>query len=131
MEQYMKPAAIIIALALFTFLAAAAHAQDNCIPIRFARGTSTALVKGTVSSMDEGAPSHCYTLTTRGGQTATLTIKLDERIVRTVAISTSSLLAQLRLLSAFYDGVPLPSSSDAPHDGGWALAANCDLSRWL
>src|ERR1700760_526110 len=29
--------------------------------------------------------------------------KLDERIVRTVATSTSGLLAQLRLLSAFYD----------------------------
>ena len=48
--------------------AALAQAPNNCTPIRFARGQSSATVKGSVGS-DEPFP--CYTLATGKGQTAT------------------------------------------------------------
>jgi hypothetical protein len=66
----------ILACILFStlFTASTAHAEENCTPIRFAPGTSSATIKGTASSMDEGASSACYTLTTRAGQTATIKI---------------------------------------------------------
>jgi hypothetical protein len=64
----------IIAMTLISILSATAHAQDNCTPIRFAPGTSSATIKGIASSIDEGASSACYTLTTRAGQTARLSI---------------------------------------------------------
>ena len=63
--------ATTIAVTLFAILYSGAHAQQPCTPIHFAPGTSSATVKGMASN--EG-PSACYTLTTRAGQTASLTI---------------------------------------------------------
>jgi hypothetical protein len=69
----------ILAVMMVCALAATATAEENCTPIRFAPGTSSATIKGTASSMDEGASSACFTLTTRAGQTARLTIVKKSR----------------------------------------------------
>jgi hypothetical protein len=61
------------------FTASTAHAEENCTPIRFGPGTSSATIKGTASSMDDGASSACFTLTTRAGQTATIKIVKKSR----------------------------------------------------
>ena len=68
--------AITVAVTLFAILHSGAHAQQPCTPIHFAPGTSSATVKGMASN--EG-PSACYTLTTRAGQTASLTIVKTSR----------------------------------------------------
>lgn len=67
----MSPKLLALALILCAF-AGLAHAQDHCTPIHFAPGTSSATIRGVATSMDEGAHSACYTLTTRRGQTAKL-----------------------------------------------------------
>ncbi|MGA7260533.1 MAG: hypothetical protein WBX30_06530, partial [Stellaceae bacterium] len=64
----------VAAALILILISSAAHAAENCTPIRFAPGTSSATVKGIATSMDEGKSSACYTLTTRAGQTASLTI---------------------------------------------------------
>ncbi len=64
---------ILAGILLTLFVSNVAHAQDNCTPIRFAPGASSATVRGIARSMD--TPSYtCYTLTTNPGQTATLSI---------------------------------------------------------
>ena len=60
---------MILAVALTAAFSTAAHAQDHCTPIQFARGASSATVKGTARS-DE--PFACFTLATGKGQTVTL-----------------------------------------------------------
>ena len=56
---------------LFLPTCAPVHAQENCIPIQFAPGASSATVKGIARNDD---PIACYNLTTRRGQTATISI---------------------------------------------------------
>jgi hypothetical protein len=68
----MNRDSIIAATLLLPLLAwPAARAQQTCIPIHFAPGASSATVRG-IARNDE--PFACYTLTTRRGQTATLSI---------------------------------------------------------
>ena len=61
--------AILAAMLLLGGSAALAQEPTNCTPIQFARGQSSATVKGSVGS-DEPFP--CYTLATGKGQMATL-----------------------------------------------------------
>lgn len=64
-----------IAAALLPLCASpVARAQQNCTPIHFARGQSSAIVRGVAQSMDTPSSGSCYTLTTRRGQTATIVI---------------------------------------------------------
>jgi len=58
----------LVAMLLLGGSAALAQEPTNCAPIRFARGQSSAIVRGLVGS-DEPFP--CYTLATGKGQTAT------------------------------------------------------------
>jgi hypothetical protein len=76
MFRYRILACVLLGILLTAYTA---HAQQNCTPIHFAPGTSSATIKGTASSMDEGASSACYTLTTRAGQTARLTLVKSSR----------------------------------------------------
>jgi hypothetical protein len=68
--------AAIISVTLSAIPCSGGHAQQGCVPIHFAPGTSSATVKGMASN--EG-PSACYTLTTHAGQTAMLTIAKTSR----------------------------------------------------
>jgi hypothetical protein len=70
----MSRNSIIAATLLLPLIASpAARAQQTCSPIHFARGQSSAIVKGIARSSND--PFTCYTLTTQRGQTATLAIQ--------------------------------------------------------
>jgi hypothetical protein len=73
----MSRNSIIAATLLLPLIASpAARAQQTCSPIHFARGQSSAIVKGIArTSNDPFTPFTCYTLTTQRGQTATLAIQ--------------------------------------------------------
>jgi hypothetical protein len=72
--DYMKCMVMVATLGIL--IPAVADAQENCTPIRFAPGTSSATVRGIARSGDEGNKIACYTLATARGQTATLSIQV-------------------------------------------------------
>jgi hypothetical protein len=65
MERYAALAVFLLA----GFAIPIGHAQDKCAPIRFARGQSSALVKGIAPF---GPPFACFTFAASRGQTATI-----------------------------------------------------------
>ena len=68
----MNRAFMITATLLLPLCASAgAPAQQNCTPIKFGQGQSSAIVKGIARNEN---PFACYTLTTGRGRTATVSI---------------------------------------------------------
>jgi hypothetical protein len=68
--------AVLGATLLPMFASPAAHAEENCIPIRFPPGQYSAVVRGVAHSSDSSdSPITCYMLMTGRGQTATLAIQ--------------------------------------------------------
>jgi hypothetical protein len=65
----MKRSALPATLLFAGFVIPTAHAQEKCIPIAFAPGHSTAIVKGIAPF---GPPFACYTVAAGLGQTATI-----------------------------------------------------------
>lgn len=65
----MKRSTIPVAIFFAGFVISAAHAQEKCIPISFAPGHSSAIVKGIAPF---GPPFACYIVTAGRGQTATI-----------------------------------------------------------
>jgi hypothetical protein len=62
---------IAATLLLSLLVSPVARAQQTCVPIHFAQGQSSATVQGIARNEE---PFACYTLATRRGQTATLSI---------------------------------------------------------
>ena len=62
--------------------AAAAHAQENCTPVHFERGTSSAIIHGTAPPEDV----ICYTFDAGAGQTANLKVSGSNMIISVVGI---------------------------------------------
>ena len=70
--RLVSPALIAIGIAAICPAAAIAQApRTNCTPIQFATGQTSTTIRGTAAN--EG-PSSCYALTTRAGQTASISI---------------------------------------------------------
>jgi hypothetical protein len=70
---------VLLTCALAT---AAAHAQENCTPVHFERGKSSAIIQGT-------APPEsviCYTFDAGAGQTANLKVSGSNMIISVVGI---------------------------------------------
>ena len=68
----MNRASMITATLLLPLcVSAGAEAQQNCTPIKFGQGQSSAIVKGIARNEN---PFACYTLTTGRGRTATVSI---------------------------------------------------------
>jgi hypothetical protein len=68
---YHPPTIALVIGALTTTVAA--HAQERCTPIQFARGATSATVKGMAPSWHPpDAPFACYTFVAGRGQTATV-----------------------------------------------------------
>jgi hypothetical protein len=61
---------------------AAAHAQENCAPVHFERGKSSAIIHGTAPP--EGVI--CYTFDAGAGQTANLKVSGSNMIISVVGI---------------------------------------------
>ena len=86
--------ATLIALLLSSGFAAHAQELTNCTAVRFARGQSSATVKGSVGS-DEPIP--CYALATGKGQTATFSFAKTNG--NRLSVSTGSWKIAMHILS--------------------------------
>jgi hypothetical protein len=62
--------------------AGAAHAQENCTPVHFERGKSSAIIHGTAPPEDV----ICYTFDAGAGQTANLKVSSSNMIISVVGI---------------------------------------------
>ena len=56
---------------ILALICAPAHAQETCVPIQFAPGTSSASVRGIAPFQ---TPFTCFSFAARRGQTATITL---------------------------------------------------------
>ena len=76
------PTAISVIAFASLCLSVAARAQENCKPVQFARGQSSATIHGTAPPED----TICYSFAARAGQTARLRITGTNMIISVIGV---------------------------------------------
>ena len=72
----------LLVLLTYALVAVATHAQENCTPVHFERGKSSAIFHGTAPPEDV----ICYTFDAGAGQTANLKVSGSNMIISVVGI---------------------------------------------
>jgi hypothetical protein len=78
----------LVILLTCALAAVAAHAQENCTPVHFERGKSSAIIHGTAPPEDV----ICYTFDAGAGQTANLKVSGSNMIISVVGIGDARVM---------------------------------------